>query len=114
MANYNKIFLLGRLTRNPEKRQAGTGYVTDIGLAVNDRWRDKQGEWKEDVLFVDGFCFGHTANSIALHCIKGDLILIEGKLRLQQWTSRDGQNRQKHCVQIFSYQRLSRYYLPVH
>jgi single-strand DNA-binding protein len=102
MASYNKVILMGNLTRDPEMRYLPSNTaVTSIGLAVNDRWKDKQtGEWKDKANFIDCEAFGRTAENISKFFSKGKPILIEGKLRLDQWQDKEGNNRSKLKVVI--------------
>jgi single-strand DNA-binding protein len=96
MANLNKVFLMGNLTRDPELRylQSGTA-VCDFGMAINRRWKGSSGEQKEDVCFVDVTFFGRTAEVISEFMKKGRPIFVEGRLRLDAWTGKDGQKRSK-------------------
>ena len=103
MANYNRVILMGRLTRDVEMRTLPSGLpVGEIGLAVNDRYQDKQsGEWMDRANFVDCTAFGKTAESIGRFFSKGSAILIEGKLRYDQWQDKQtGQNRSKLKVVV--------------
>lgn len=98
MASFNKVILIGNLTRDPEVRytQGGTA-VCEIGLAVNRSWFDKQSNSrKEDVTFVDITLWGRTAEVAGEYLSKGRPVLIEGRLQLDQWEDRDsGQKRSK-------------------
>jgi single-strand DNA-binding protein len=99
VANYNKLILLGNLTRDPETKAAKSGTtLTTFGLAVNDA-RDK-----EHPLFVDCVAFGKTAEVIAQHCRKGSSLLVDGRLSLDQWTDKDGQKRSRHKVLVDTFQ----------
>ncbi|MDR1963893.1 MAG: single-stranded DNA-binding protein [Planctomycetaceae bacterium] len=95
MASFNRVILLGNLTRTPELRHipAGTA-VTDIGLAVNDRRKNMAGEWVDEVTFVDITLWGRTAEIAAEYLTKGSPVLIEGRLKLDTWEA-DGQKRSK-------------------
>ena len=87
MASYNRVILMGNLTRDPEVRYLPSNMaVVDMGLAVNDRYQDKQtGEWVDRPNFIDCTAFGKSAESIGKFFTKGRPILIEGKLRFEQW-----------------------------
>ncbi len=103
MASYNRVILMGNLTRDPELRHLPSNMpVVDIGLAVNDRYQDKQsGEWVDRPNFIDCTAFGKSAESISRFFSKGRPILIEGKLRYEQWDDRQsGQKRSKLKVVI--------------
>ncbi len=96
MANLNKVLLMGNLTRDPELRylQSGTA-VCDFGLATNRKWRSKTGEQKEEVCFVDVTFFGRMAEVVSEFMKKGRPMFIEGRLKLDTWTGKDGQKRNK-------------------
>lgn len=96
MANYNKVLLIGNLTRDPELRylQSGTA-VCDFGMAVNRQWRSQSGEKKDEVCFVDITFFGRSAEVISEFCKKGRSLFVEGRLQLDSWTGKDGQKRSK-------------------
>jgi single-strand DNA-binding protein len=102
MASYNKVILMGNLTRDPELKYLPSGTaVVKVGLAVNHTYNDRQtGEKKEEVCFIDADGFGRTAEVINEYFQKGRPILIEGRLRLQTWETDDGQKRSKHDVFI--------------
>lgn len=95
MASYNKVVLVGNLTRDVELRYtAGNTAVTDIGLAVNDRRKDANGEWVDETTFVDVTLWGRQAEVAGEYLRKGSKVLIDGRLKLDQW-EQDGQKRQK-------------------
>jgi len=95
MASYNRVVLLGNITRDIEVRYLQSGMaVTDIGLAVNDRRKNQQGEWVEETTFVDITLWGRTAEVAGEYLGKGSLVLIEGRLKLDQW-EKDGQKHSK-------------------
>ena len=105
MANYNKIMLMGNLTRDPQLSHLPSNTpVVEIGLAVNRRFRRQDGEQGEETLFVDCRAFGRTAEVINQYCQKGRPIFIEGRLQLDQWEDRDGNKRSKHRVFIENFQ----------
>lgn len=94
MASYNRVVLVGNLTRDPEVRYIPSGTaVCDIGLAVNDRV--KRGEqWVDEVTFVDITLWARTAEIAKEYLTKGSAVLIEGRLKLDSW-EKDGQKRSK-------------------
>ena len=95
MASFNRVILLGNLTRDPELRYVPSGTaVTDIGLAVNDRRKSADGQLVEDTTFVDVTLWGRTAEVAGEYLSKGSPVLIEGRLKLDQW-EQDGQKRSK-------------------
>jgi single-strand DNA-binding protein len=94
MASFNKVILVGNLTRDPELRYTSKGTaIAKIGLAVNRVWTNEAGEKKEEVTFVDVDIFGRTAENVGQYMRKGRPILVEGRLRLDQWD--DKQTGQK-------------------
>lgn len=102
MPSFNKVILMGNLTRDPEMRYTNTNMaVANIGLAVNERWKNKQtDQWEDRVNFIDCEAWGRTAENISQYFQKGKPILIEGKLRLDQWQDQQGNNRSKLKVVI--------------
>ncbi len=95
MASFNRVILLGNLTRDPEFRYIPTGTaVADIGLAVNDRRKNQTGEWVEETTFVDVTLWGRTAEVASEFLSKGSPVLIEGRLKLDTWET-EGQKRSK-------------------
>ncbi len=94
MANLNKVFLIGNLTRDPELRYIPSGAaVTDIGIAVNRSFTKKDGEKGEETLFVKVVIWGKQAESSAKYLSKGKPVFIEGRLRTNSWEDKDGQKR---------------------
>jgi single-strand DNA-binding protein len=86
MASFNKVILMGNLTRDPELRYTPKGTaIAKIGLAVNRVWTNEAGEKKEDVTFIDVDVFGRTAENVGQYMRKGRPILVEGRLKLDQW-----------------------------
>src|SRR5262245_32084160 len=108
MASYNKVILMGNLTRDPEVRYTPKGTaIAKIGLAVNRYWRDANGEQKEEVTFVDIDAFGKQAETLGNYMKKGRPILIEGRLRLDTWDDKTtNQKRSKLGVVLESFQFL--------
>lgn len=98
MASFNKVILVGNLTRDPQvKYTTGGTAVTEIGLAVNRQWFDKQtNSRKEETTFVDVTLWGRTAEVAGEYLSKGKQVLIEGRLQLDTWDDREsGQKRSK-------------------
>ena len=86
MASFNRVILMGNLTRDVEVKYLQSGMaVAEIGLAVNDRRKNQQGEWVEEVTFVDITLWGRTAEVAGEYLSKGSPVLIEGRLKLDQW-----------------------------
>jgi single-strand DNA-binding protein len=105
MANLNRVLLMGNLTRDPELRYLPSQMpVVSLGLAINRRWKNQQGEQQEEAVFIDCDGFGRTAEVINQYLKKGRPIFIEGRLRLDQWTDKEGHNRSKLKVVIENFQ----------
>ncbi len=95
MASYNRVILVGNLTRDVDLRYTPSGTaVTEIGMAVNDRRKNQNGEWVEEPTFVDVTLWGRQAEVAGEYLSKGSSVLIEGRLKLDTWES-DGQKRSK-------------------
>jgi single-strand DNA-binding protein len=107
MANFNKILLMGNLTRDPQLSYLPSQTpVVDFGIAVNRKWTSKEGESKEEVMFVDCRAFSRLAENINKYMKKGRPIFIEGRLVYDTWTGQDGTKRSKHRVQVDNCQFL--------
>jgi single-strand DNA-binding protein len=106
MANFNKVILAGNLTRDPELRYTAKGTaIAKIGLAINRTWRNEAGETKEEVTFVDVDAFGRQAENIGQYFKKGRPILVEGRLKLDQWDDKQtGQKRSRLGVVMENFQ----------
>ena len=101
MAGYNRIVLMGNLTRDPQLSYtpANTA-VCKFGIATNRTWKDRDGNSREDVCFVDCTVFARGAEIFNQYMSKGRQVLVEGRLQFQQWTAQDGQKRSKHEVVV--------------
>jgi len=108
MASFNKVILVGNLTRDPELRYTPKGLaIAKIGVAVNRRWTSESGEQRDETTFVDVDAFGKQAETIGQYLKKGRPILIEGRLRLDQWDDKQsGQKRSKLSVVLENFQFL--------
>jgi single-strand DNA-binding protein len=94
MASFNRVILVGNITRDPELRYIPSGTaVSDIGLAVNDRVK-KGDQWVDEATFVDVTLWGRTAEIANEYLSKGSPVLIEGRLKLERW-EKDGQKHSK-------------------
>ena len=107
MANLNKVFLIGRLTRDPELRytQNGTA-VAEFGLAMNRNYTTSAGEKREETTFVDVIVWQRKAEVICEYMSKGRTIFVEGRLELDRWETKDGQKRSKLRVVADNFQFL--------
>lgn len=108
MANYNKVILIGNLTRDPELRYTPKGTaIAKIGLAINRTWRNDAGETKEEVTFVDVEAWARQAETLSQYMKKGSPIMIEGRLRLDTWDDKQtNQKRSRLCVVAEGFQFL--------
>jgi single-strand DNA-binding protein len=107
MANFNKVILAGNLTRDPELRYTPKGTaIARIGLAINRTWKSETGETKEEATFVDIEAWGRQAEVIAQYMKKGRPLLIEGRLKLDQWEDKNTHQKQsklKVVLESFSF-----------
>ncbi len=91
---YNRIILVGRLTRDPELRYTPNGSaVASFRLAVNDRWRDKEGQQREETLYIDVTVWGNQGEVASRYLSRGRPVLVDGRLRMETWQDRDGNKR---------------------
>jgi len=110
MANLNKVFLIGNLTRDPELRYTPAGVaVANMGLAVNRRFRDKNGEIKEDVCFLTVTVWDKQAEACCQYLQKGRPIFVEGVLQSRSWETQDGQKRSTIDVRAERVQFLGKF-----
>lgn len=105
MANYNKVLLMGNLTRDIELKYTPSNQaVANMGLAVNRRYKGADGEQREETTFVDLEAWGRTAEVMNQYLAKGRPVFIEGRLKLETWTDKDGGKRSKHRVVVESFE----------
>ena len=102
MANVNKVILIWNLTRDPELRYTPSGTaVLDFGMAINRKWKGKDGTPQEEVGFFDCTAWARTAEIISEHVKKGNPLLVEGYLKQDRWEDKDsGQKRSKIKVTV--------------
>ena len=104
MASYNRIILLGNLTREPQLSYLPSQTpVCEIGLATNRKWTGQDGSEREEVCFIDCRAFGKRAETMNRYLQKGMPVLIEGRLTFDTWQAQDGSKRSKHRVTIDSF-----------
>ena len=104
MASFNKVILAGNLTRDPDFRVTPNGQqVCKIGIAVSRRFTTQSGEQREETTFVDVDAWGKQAETISRYFSKGRPILVEGRLKLDQWQTPQGENRSKLGVTLESF-----------
>lgn len=95
MASYNRVILMGNVTRDIQLRYTPAGTpVTEVGMAVNDRRKGQNGEWIDETTFVDVTFWGRTAEVAAEYLSKGSPVFVEGRLKLDTW-EKDGQKNYK-------------------
>jgi len=98
--SFNKITIIGNLGRDPELRYTPQGTaVCDFSVAVNDRRRDKAGEWQDVTTWFKITFWGKQAENASKYLTKGRQAYIEGRLQVEEWTDRDGNNRYTLAVQ---------------
>ena len=109
MAAFNKVILMGNLTRDPELRYTPDGMaICNFGIAVNDSYRrGSEGDGKDETMFIDVATFRKQAENCGQYLKKGRRVLVEGRLRLERWQAQDGANRSKHTVSANVVQFLS-------
>ena len=94
MASLNKVLLIGNLTRDPDVKMMTNGRpVCNFGLALNRSYKDSEGNKKDETTFVDVECFGPRAEAVGRFFTKGRAIFVEGRLKLDQWESKEGEKR---------------------
>ena len=109
MPSFNKVLLMGNLTRDPQTRfTTGGSGLCQFGMAINRRYTTAAGEDREDTCFVDIVVFGRQGDWTMENCSKGSPVLIEGRLSFNTWEAKDGTRRRKHEVVAFNVHFLSR------
>lgn len=105
MANFNKVLLLGNLTRDPQLSYLPSNMpVCEFGLAINRKWKSQSGEMKEEVCFVDLTAFGRQAETLNQYMSKGKPLLVDGRLKYHQWEGKDGQKKSRLTVVVENFQ----------
>ncbi|UCE58589.1 MAG: single-stranded DNA-binding protein [Phycisphaerales bacterium] len=104
MSSYNRIVLMGNLTRDPQLSYTPNNTaVCKFGIATNRKWKDRDGNMREDVCFVDCTVFGRGGETFNQYMSKGRSVLIEGRLEFSQWTTPEGDKRSRHGVLVDSF-----------
>ena len=104
---YNKVILVGNLTRDVEVRYSQSGSaIGKVGIATSRKFKSATGEQKEEVMFIDLTFFGRTAEIANQYLRKGSKVLVEGRLILEQWVAQDGSKRSRHSVTVESMKML--------
>jgi single-strand DNA-binding protein len=109
MGSMNRVFLMGNLTRDPELRQTPSGRaVLEVGIAVSEKFKNKEGEEVESVCFAEVVMWGKLAEACGQYLAKGSAVMIEGSLQFEQWQTADGQKRSKLRVRANRVQFLGK------
>lgn len=109
MRGFNRVVLMGNLTRDPELRQIPSGVaVADLGLAASEIYKNRDGEQVETTCFVDVEAWGRQAETCNEYLSKGSPVLVEGRLRFNRWETPEGQVRTKLRVRADRVQFLGR------
>ncbi len=104
---YNKVVLVGNLTRDVEIRYSqGGSAIGKVGIATNRRFKNAAGEMQDETMFIDLTFFGRTAEIANQYLHKGSKVLVDGRLVLEQWTAQDGTKRSKHSIVVESMKML--------
>jgi len=105
MANYNRVILVGNLTRDPQLRYTPSQMaVCDFGIAINRKWKASDGQMKEEVCFVDCTAWGRQAETLQKFVTKGRPLFVEGRLTFRQWDGKDGKKHSKLEVTVEGFQ----------
>ena len=106
LASYNKVILMGNLTRDPQLSYLPSQTaVCEFGLAVNHKWKS-DGEQREETCFIDCRIYGKSAETFKQYMAKGRPVLVEGRLQFDTWEGKDGQKHSKHRVFVQNFQFL--------
>ncbi len=109
LGTLNKVLLIGRLTRDPESRYTPSGAaVLNFGIAVNRRFRDQSGEWRDDTCFVNVVAWQKLAERLTEVLKKGSAVMVEGRLQSRSWETKEGQKRTTIEVNAASVQTLDK------
>ncbi len=107
MAGYNRVIMVGNLTRDPELRHLDSGTaVATLGLATNRRYTTRDGEQREEVCFIDVSVWDRMAENCCQYLTKGRQILVEGTLTFRQWETETGEKRSRHEIRALNVQFL--------
>jgi single-strand DNA-binding protein len=105
MANFNKVMLMGNLTRDPQLSYTpNQTAVVDFGIAINRRWTGQDGSQRNETCFVDCRMFGRRAEVINKYCKKGNPLFVEGRLTFDSWEGQDGTKRSKLRVTVENFE----------
>ncbi len=109
MGSFSKVVLLGNLTKDPSTGTLPSGAaVCEFGLAVNRRWKDADGQMRDEVLFMDCAAYGKPGQTMGQYLKKGHPVLVEGHLKLDRWQDDQGKTRSKMRTVVERFQFVSR------
>ena len=107
MANFNKVILAGNLTRDPQLSVLPSNtQVCEFGMAINRKWKGQDGEMRDETCFVDLRMYGRRAEVLNKYMSKGKPIMVEGRLKYDQWEGKDGGKRSKLYVVVDNFEFL--------
>jgi len=105
MANFNKVMLMGNLTRDPQLSYTpNQTAVVDFGMAINRKWTGQDGNQRDETCFVDCRMFGRRAEVVNKYCKKGNPLFVEGRLTFDSWEAQDGTKRSKLRVTVDNFE----------
>ena len=105
---YNKIVLLGNVTKDAELRcLPGGGKVANTGIATNRHYKDGNGNTRQETMFIDVVGYGAMAEIIKKFAAKGSFVMLEGHLTLEQWTNKSGDRRSRHVVTVEVFRKIN-------
>jgi len=108
MANFNRVMLMGNLTRDPQLSYTpNQTAVVDFGMAMNRRWTGQDGSQREETCFVDCRMFGKRAEVINKYCKRGNPLFVEGRLTFDSWEAQDGSKRSKLRVTVENFEFIA-------
>jgi len=100
MSSYNKFIGVGNLTRDPETKEFGNNKVCNFSIAMNRKYKKADGEMCEEVTFLDCEAWGRTADLVSQYLTKGSNVLVEGRIKMEQWEAQDGSKRSKLKISV--------------
>ncbi len=107
MANYNKVIMVGNLTRDPQMSYLPSQTpVVEFGLAVNRKWKSQDNQQRDETCFIDCRAYGKQAETLNQYMSKGRPILVEGRLHYDTWEGKDGVKRSRHRIIVERFQFL--------
>lgn len=107
MSSLNKVFIIGRVGRDPQVREAGSGKVAGFSVATSRKYKDSQGQLQEETEWHSIVCFGHSAEFSEKWIRKGDEVFVEGALKTRQWKDKEGNDRRAQEIIAGNVQKLS-------